>query len=294
MTQVFSGQHRDALQSLQGAEQYRSPKEQKLLSYRFAIDPGLAALSYKVWALIFLGFPEQAARVREQVQTELQSHVHAPTIATCNIVAVTIPELLFGDIEACERHAVEIFAYCIEKKVDQIRRFSALFQACARAIRDLTEENIVAIRASIEANHRSGTSMFNSVAISQLVEAALKANDLPGAEVALQEGLAFVEQSGERLWLAEFHRLEGRIALKRREPDQGRAETCFRRAIEITRGQEARMLELRAASDLAQLWCDTDSDRDPRALLEPILAAVEGGETTRDIRNARALLANLV
>jgi class 3 adenylate cyclase len=293
MTQVFSGQHRDSLQSLQGAEQYRSPKEQKLLSYRFAIDPGLAALSYKVWALIFLGFPEQAARVREQVQTELQSHGHAPTIATCNIVAVTIPELLFGDIEACERHAVEIFAYCTEKKVDQIRRFSALFQACARAIRDPTEENIVAIRAAIEANHRSGTSMFNSVAISQLVEAALKANDLPGAEMALQEGLAFVEQSGERLWLAEFHRLEGRIALKRREPDNGRAETCFRRAIEITRGQEARMLELRAATDLAQLWCDTDSDRDPRALLEPMLAAIEGGETTRDVRNARALLANI-
>jgi predicted ATPase len=136
--------------------------------------------------------------------------------------------------------------------------------------------------------------MFNSVAISQLVEAALKANDLPDAEVALQEGLAFVEQSGERLWLAEFHRLEGMIALKRREPDRARAETCFRRAIAIARGQEARMLELRAATDLAQVWCDMDSDRDPPGLLEPILAAVEDGETTRDIRNARALLANLV
>ena len=99
---------------------------------------------------------------------------------------------------------------------------------------------------------------------------------------------------GSDFWLAEFHRLEGRIALKRREPDQGRAETCFRRAIEITRGQEARMLELRAATDLAQLWRDTDSDRDPRALLEPMLAAIEGGETTRDVRNARALLANIV
>ncbi len=33
--------------------------------------------------------------------------------------------------------------------------------------------------------------------------------------------------------------------------------------------------------------------RDPRALLEPILAAIEGGETTRDVRDARALLAEL-
>jgi len=28
--------------------------------------------------------------------------------------------------------------------------------------------------------------------------------------------------------------------------------------------------------------------------LEPILAAIEGGETTRDVRNARALLAEIV
>jgi hypothetical protein len=29
-------------------------------------------------------------------------------------------------------------------------------------------------------------------------------------------------------------------------------------------------------------------------MLEPILATLEGGETTRDVRNARALLAQMV
>ena len=293
MTQELSGQHREALQSLRRAEQYRNPIEQKQLSYRFAIDPGIGALCYKAWALIFLGFPDQAAQVSEQIRAELQSHGHAPTIATC-LCLVAGSELLLGDLEACERHCAELISYCVEKKVDQIRRFSTLFHACTRAIRDPTEENIVAIRAAIEANHRSGTSMLNSIFILQLVEAALKANDLPGAEVALQEGLAFVEQHGERLWLAEYHRLEGIIALKRPEPDRAQAEACFLRAIDIARSQEARLLELRAATDLAQLWRDTGSDGEPRALLEPMVAAIEGGETTRDVRNARALLAELV
>jgi hypothetical protein len=31
----------------------------------------------------------------------------------------------------------------------------------------------------------------------------------------------------------------------------------------------------------------------PVALLEPILAAIKGGEDTRDVRNARALLAEI-
>jgi hypothetical protein len=53
------------------------------------------------------------------------------------------------------------------------------------------------------------------------------------------------------------------------------------------------MLELRAATDLARLWRDTGSSNDPRVLLEPILATIEEGDGTRDVRNARALLAEI-
>ncbi len=54
------------------------------------------------------------------------------------------------------------------------------------------------------------------------------------------------------------------------------------------------MLELRAATDLVRLWREAGKPNDPRALLKPILAAIEGEETTRDVRNARALLAGIV
>jgi predicted ATPase len=120
------------------------------------------------------------------------------------------------------------------------------------------------------------------------------AGDLAGAEADLENGFAFVEQSGERYWLADLHRLSGHVALKRPEPDRLVAEACFVKAIEVAHGQEARLLELRAATDLARLWRDTRSGKDPRALLEPILAAIEGGAAARDVRNARALLAEFV
>ena len=63
--------------------------------------------------------------------------------------------------------------------------------------------------------------------------------------------------------------------------------------MEIARSQEARLLELRAATDLARLWRDAVSPNDPRALLEAILAQIEGGESLRDVRDARALLAEI-
>jgi predicted ATPase len=90
-----------------------------------------------------------------------------------------------------------------------------------------------------------------------------------------------------------LYRVDGQIALRRPEPDRKRAEARFLKAIEIAHGQEARMLELRAATDLARLWRQVGARNDPRALLEPILAMIEGGETTRDVRSARALLAEI-
>src|ERR1700676_3428872 len=184
--------------------------------------------------------------------------------------------------------------YCAEKKVEQIRLLASFHHVYARTMREPTEENVALLRPALAAVRESRGNAGNSIHISNLAEAFLMAGDLAGAEAALEDGFVFVAESGERYWLADLHRLRGKAALRRPEPDRLRAEACFVKAIEIARSQEARLLQLRAAADLAQLWRDTRSDSDPRALLEPILATIEGGETSRDVRNARALLAELV
>ena len=262
-TLLIAGQNRDALESLQQAEQYRDPRREKLLSYRFGYDPGLALLGWKASGLTFLGRLSQAAQINEKVRVEIASHGHAPTVAACNLMTVVLPEIRLGDFDACERHSAELVAYSAETKVEYWRLTGAVFHACARAMRQPTEENLAAIRNAIEAYHRSGSRFFDSQFYSNIAEASLMAGDVKGADAALREAFAFVEQSGERYWLADLHRVDGQIALKRSEPDRARAEACFLKAIEIARSQEARLLELRAATDLARLWRDTGSNDDP-------------------------------
>ena len=291
--QFYAGQNREALRSLQKGYTYRDPRRQRALSYRFGWDQGLAILSFEVLVRLSLGLLDSAAQVGEQVRIELLSHGHATTVASATFCTRTWPELVLEDLEGLERDSAELAAYCAEKRVEQIRLLASLHQAYARAMREPVARNIAAFRATLDALRRSGGNAGSSIIICNLAEALLAAGDLEGAEAALQDAFAFVEQSGEHYWLAGLHRLSGHVALKRRQPDRFRAEACFRKAIEIARGQEARLLELRTAIDLARLWRDTGSDNDPRALLEPILAAIEGGETTHDVRNARALLAEL-
>ncbi|MGA2793503.1 MAG: AAA family ATPase, partial [Roseiarcus sp.] len=105
-TLVLMGRNREALESLRQAERYRDPARQRLLSFRFANDPGLAVLCYKIWALSFLGRLDEAAQVRQQVETELSGHGHSPTVAFCKFFAVVWPDLVVWDLEACESHSV--------------------------------------------------------------------------------------------------------------------------------------------------------------------------------------------
>jgi tetratricopeptide (TPR) repeat protein len=288
----YMGQNRKALISLEQAERYRDPLRQKSLSYRFGMDPGLDVLSFKAMVLLALGLNDQAKRVREDARAELTGHNHPSTVALVTYLTVLVPEFYLGNIEACERVSVELSAYCAEHKVEHVRLMAAIRQLWARALREPTDVNIKAFRAAIHAKRQSG-SLGQDRSHLLLAEILLTAGDVAAAEGELLEGFAFSEHSGERFWLAESHCLEGQIALARPEPDRTQAEACFLQAIEIARSQEARMLELRAATDLARLWCETGSPNDPRALLEPILAAIEGGETTRDVLNARTLLAEI-
>jgi tetratricopeptide (TPR) repeat protein len=293
-TQLYMGQNRKALETLQHAERYRDPSREELVSYRFGYDPGLGVLVWKINAMNMLGLHFRAAQVSEQVMALLPSRKHAATVAACTYLARVMPAFWLGDFEACERRCAEVIAYCIEKKVETFRLVAATISACARASREPTMENIAAIRDAIDANHRAGFRMEESAFKTCLAAACLAAGDVAGAETTIKDAFSFVEQTGERYRLAELHRVAGQIALNCPEPDHSRAEACFLKAVGTARSQEARVYELRAATDLARLWRDTGSSNDPRALLEPILAAIEGGEGLRDVRAARAVLAEIV
>jgi hypothetical protein len=288
--QYFAGRHREALASLQNGKRYRDPHRQRALSYRFGWDPSLAILSFEGLTRLSLGQLDSAARIGEQVRAEVSNHSHAATVASATFCVTTWPELVLGDLDGLERDSSQLAAYCVEKKVEQIRLLASFHRAFARAMRDPSGDNIAAQRAALDEVRAAGGNVGNSLNTCNLVEVALMAGDWKCAEADLADGFAFVEQSGERYWLADLHRLSGQLALRQPVPDRARAEACFTKAVRVARGQHARLLELRAATDLARLWRDTRPDNDIHTLLQPILAAIEGGETARDVRNARSLL----
>ena len=71
------------------------------------------------------------------------------------------------------------------------------------------------------------------------------------------------------------------------------AESLLDQALRTARSQQARSLELRAATDLARLWMNQGKRAEARDVLESIYGRFSEGFDTRDLREAKAVLAQL-
>jgi hypothetical protein len=103
----------------------------------------------------------------------------------------------------------------------------------------------------------------------------------------LDDTLAAAQAKQELHWLAELHRLRARLL-----PDL-MAEAALEQALAVARRQQARSLELRAATDLARRKCKAGDDAAARMLLRPVLDAFTDDGGDRGVAAARALLDKL-
>ncbi len=127
--------------------------------------------------------------------------------------------------------------------------------------------------------------------ISILAQTYLQAGRWREAQEQLDVALRRVEDTDERWYESELHRLAGEIALARGEAADAGAQ--FKRALGVARAQSARMWALRAAIRLARLWRDAGRTAEARALLAPILDGLTEGFELADLVEGRALLDEL-
>ena len=110
----------------------------------------------------------------------------------------------------------------------------------------------------------------------------------------LTEALTLVDTTGERLCEPELYRLRGELLLQQTSDNQAEAETCFHHAISIAQSQQAKSWELRASTSLARLWQQQGKRQEAYDLLAPVYNWFTEGFDTADLKDARALLDELV
>jgi predicted ATPase len=163
----------------------------------------------------------------------------------------------------------------------------------ARAVGQGSTEGIEQMRRGIGDVTALGTLINHPMMLGELAEVLGRAGQHSEALAMLQQALRLSSENGEQYWAAELCRIRGEVLLGQNLSAMRASEEAFAQALDIARQQEARMLELRAATSLARLWKDLGRRTEALELLAPIYQWFTEGHDTLDLRDAKSLLGEL-
>jgi class 3 adenylate cyclase/predicted ATPase len=275
--------------SREGISRYDRTRHHALAFSVSGHDPGVCALGIRAINMALLGFPQQAMKLGAEAVTLARSLSHPYSLAVAMFLC-TIVLQLGRQRQSCHDVATELLELSQKHDFPMMRGAGIFFLGWATAAGGDLEQGIALME--------QGLALVSAVRrLTRPYMLAILANakadfDRPGEALELlKDALASAEVSGERWWQAELHRLRGRLLAAPGQHEE--SEACFRRAIEVSSGQRARLLELRAGTSLARLWSDRGRNAEARDLLAPIYGWFTEGFDTLDLKEARMLLDEL-
>jgi predicted ATPase len=254
-------------------------------------DPAVIVLLHWAKALWLLGYPDQAREKANAGVSLARKFGHAFTLC-----GALVWEGLLRHMQRDSRLAVDLAQESLSIAREQ---GFALFAADSVsygiwASGKTDEASIKALRGTLADRGRIGSELVNPILIAQLGQCLAKQGNIDQGIEALQDAISRAEQTGERWWLPEMYRMMGDMLFQRDPVSAAGPERSFDRAIELSRGQSAKSLELRAVTSLARLWRDQGKHTEARDLLTPIYDWFTEGSDAPDLKDAKALLNDLI
>lgn len=252
-------------------------------------DPGVCGLNIGSTALWVLGYRDKAReRIRSSV-TLARTLNHSSTLADALSMAMLIATF-DNDLSSSRAAATEMREYI---DTERLQDYASLASAA--------EGWVLFEQGEIEA----GSELIRRTAPILLEQGDPWKPSLMGLCASVlgrvgtgEEGLELLDASLDHFeanqvhwWDSELYRIKGELLMAGDEKNVDDGEACLTLALEISQQQQAKSLELRAASSLARLWRERDREAEAQDLLEPIINWFPRGLVFDDLKRARLLLA---
>jgi predicted ATPase len=269
-----------------------NPAEHRPLTTRFAQDAGVANLSFRSLALWILGYPDAALADSAQALKDAREIGQAATLMFALVQTSMVP-FLCGRYTAANSSTDELAVLADETGAVYWKAYGMAFQGCVLALSGNASDAVHSITSGVAALRTTGNKLWTPFHMSYLAKAHADLGRFDDAWHCIGEAVIAAETNKERWFEAEVNHIAGEIALMSAEPNAAKAEAYFSRALTVARDQKAKSFELRAVTSLAELWRDQGKQNEARELLGPVCGWFSEGFDTRDLQQAKALLAEL-
>jgi tetratricopeptide (TPR) repeat protein len=253
-------------------------------------DAGVAMLVLMSWVLWVLGFVDGAVTQLGDALERANAVQHAHTHAYAWYYA-SVLHTLRGEPTIAQGYAERCLAISEQHGFRQWLGLSRAIRGICAAMLDESGSRLE-VKTALDEYQRAGYQLGITAQFVLVCPILLSRNDAEAALELIDHGFSIVSHNGERCFEAELYRLKARAMLMRGASD-AEAESLLDQALRIARDQQARSLELRAATDLAKLWMQQGKNAEALDVLSPIYGRFSEGFETRDLKEAEAILAQL-
>jgi len=290
MGEHYQGMFASSLAHCERAIALYDPAQHHKLIRVLGDDLCISVLNHSAANLWYLGQPDAGlARAREAVA--LARRLNDPFSLTYALLFETVVYFYRRDLAAQRERATEGIALSEAQGFPLWLGVGRVFHGAARVLAG-EPAALPEILDGLALAGETGNQRAEPVLLAVLAEAQRAAGQLAEAQGTVATALAVAAQTGQPFFDADLHRLDGDLLLAT-GGTADEAAARYHRALAIAREQGAPSFELRAATSLARLWRDQGKRTEARELLAPIYAWFTEGFATRDLQEAKALLAEL-
>jgi predicted ATPase len=279
-------QHLDVAISL-----YESERQQPL-NFRYGFDAGVNCLSYAALTLWQLGYPDQALKRDNEALALAQRHSQPFSLGFAGLFGAVLRQYR-RETSAVKQHAEDVIALSAEHGLSDYLAFATTLRGWAIAKQGYYGERIAQLQEGLALFRATGAELRRPYFLCLLAETCMQAGRLDDGLNALTEALIVADKHEEREHEAEIHRLKGELLLMQDDFNTAEAQKCFEKAIEIARQRRAKSLELRATVSLASVLAKQGRRNEAQMMLADIYNWFTEGFDTPDLKDAKALLAQL-
>jgi predicted ATPase len=249
-------------------------------------DAGVCGLTHRGVAEWLLGVPDQALEHAREALSLARSLGHGPSLLIA-LNSNAYQHRCRGELAAARERSEEQVRLCVEQEMaPQHAAWGRIGRGWAMALAGDLESGLAGMREGLDQLEAMKMQFRRAHHLALFAEVCALTNRVDEGRLALAAAL----ESAERWWEPEVHRLRGVLALAKAADGAEEAEQCFQHALAEARAQQARSLELRAATSLARLWRNRGKRADALDLLAPIYGWFTEGFDTADLKDAEALL----
>jgi class 3 adenylate cyclase/predicted ATPase len=287
-TAFWRGHFEDAYQRLARSIAACDPGQR--LYQVFVDDPVVYARAYAAWTQYHRGYPDQALAIVKDCM-QLAARMQSPrTLAMATQFAGHL-HLFRREPDAVVEHSRALRSLADEHGLPFYQALAEILAGCAAIQHGAEAKAVECLNRGIEAWRNLDSGLALPWFLGEFAAGLSSIGRYDEALEVVHDALSRSEESGERQFAPELHRIAGMALLT--QGNLAEAESFLRRAIEIARTQGARMWELRAATGLARLLGDSGRCGEARAMLIEIHNWFSEGFDIADLKDAKALLDQL-